>query len=141
MSVNKAQTDEEPDNLAAAAKGKVVSAMMRKHLVEGIVPVMVELKRLLEARRNPLLTQLMATMRVLLKEHKSEASIDGIRMLLFCSPILSSHFCPFSCSLVFYTMPILGTILHRSTMCSPIKAHQIALMRKAQSLPGLPQSL
>ena len=136
MSVNKAQTDEEPDNLAAAAKGKVVSAMMRKHLVEGIVPVMVELKRLLEARRNPLLTQLMATMRVLLKEHKSEASIDGMRMLLLCSPIL-----PIQLFSGFYTMPIFRTILHRSTMCSPIKAHQIALMRKAQSLPGLPQSL
>ena len=65
-------SEEEPENPAAAAKGKVVSAMMKKHLMEGIVPVMVELKRLLEAKRHPLMTQLMLTMRVLLKDHKSE---------------------------------------------------------------------
>ena len=70
--------DEEPENLTAAAKGKVVSAMMRKHLVEGIVPVMVELKKLLETRRHPLLNQLMITMRALLKDHKSEVCLTQI---------------------------------------------------------------
>jgi len=68
--------NEEGDNPAAAAagaaKGKVVSAMMRKHLVEGMVPVLAEVKRMLEAQRHPLLPDLMLTMRVLLKDHKSE---------------------------------------------------------------------
>lgn len=58
---------------AGAAKGKVVSAMMRKHLVERMVPIFVELKRMLEARRHPLLQSLMLTLRVLLKDHKNEA--------------------------------------------------------------------
>lgn len=75
--------EDDAENPAAAAKGKVVSAMMRKHLVEGIVPVMVELKRLLEAKNHPLLSQLMLAMRVLLKDHKSEVSPS-------CSPAFAS---------------------------------------------------
>ena len=70
-----AAEDEEADNLAAAAgaaKGKVVSAMMRKHVVEGMVPILAELKRMLQERRHPLLNNMMATLRVLLKDHKSE---------------------------------------------------------------------
>ena len=69
--------DGDADSLAAAtgvAKGRVVSAMMRKHLVEGMVPVMAELKRMLEARRHPLLANMMLALRVLLKDHKSEVS-------------------------------------------------------------------
>ena len=76
--------DEEPESVAAAAgaaRGKVVSAMMRKHLVEGMVPVLAELKRMLEACRHSLLHQLMLTLRVLLKDHKSEVSCDHITLL------------------------------------------------------------
>jgi hypothetical protein len=46
--------------------------MMKKYLAEGMVPVLLELKRLLEARRSPLLGDLLATLRALLKEHRSE---------------------------------------------------------------------
>ena len=75
VSRSSAAEEEEGDPLAAAAgaaKGKVVSAMMRKHLVEGMIPVLAELKRMLQDRRHPLLSNMMATLRVLLKDHKSE---------------------------------------------------------------------
>ena len=75
MSRGGAADEEEPESAVAAAgaaRGKVVSAMMRKHLVEGMVPVLVDLKRLLEAGRHPLLIELMATMRALLLDHKHE---------------------------------------------------------------------
>lgn len=35
---------------ARAAQGKLVSAMMKKHLVEGVVPLLVELKHMLQVR-------------------------------------------------------------------------------------------
>ena len=77
MSVSKKESAEDEEapsaaSLAGAAKGKVVSAMMRKHLVEGMVPVLAELKRHLEAARHPLLGDLLLTLRVLLKDHKHE---------------------------------------------------------------------
>lgn len=55
-----------------AAKGKLVSAMMKKYLAEGMVPVLLDLKRILEAARSPLLGDLLATFKALLKEHKNE---------------------------------------------------------------------
>ena len=55
-----------------AAKSKVVGAMMRKHLVEAGIPVLAELKRMLEAQRHRLLGPLMTTLQVLLKDHKHE---------------------------------------------------------------------
>lgn len=51
---------------------QVVSAMMRKHLVESMVPILVELKRTLQAQKHPLLGDMMVTLRVLLKDHKTE---------------------------------------------------------------------
>ena len=56
-----------------AAKGRLVGAMMKKYLAEGMVPVLAELKRALEAARHPLLGDLLATLRALLREHKAEA--------------------------------------------------------------------
>ena len=56
-----------------AAKGRLVSAMMKKYLGEGMVPVLLELKRCLEAARHPLLADLLAALRALLRDHKNEA--------------------------------------------------------------------
>ncbi len=46
--------------------------MMKKHLVEGVVPVLVELKRSLQEARHPLLGEVMACLGALLKDYKSE---------------------------------------------------------------------
>lgn len=47
---------------------------MKKHLVEGVVPVLIELKRTLEGLRHWLLGDLLTCIRALLKDHKSEVS-------------------------------------------------------------------
>ena len=52
--------------------GLQVSAMMKKHLVEGVVPVLIELKRSLEGLRHRLLGDLLTCIRALLKDHKNE---------------------------------------------------------------------
>ncbi|GLI65850.1 hypothetical protein VaNZ11_009480, partial [Volvox africanus] len=57
---------------AAKARGKLVGAMMRKHLTESVVPLMVELRYMLQAQKHPLLGSLMLCMASLLREHKSE---------------------------------------------------------------------
>jgi len=58
--------------IAGAAKGRLVSQMMKKHLVEAVIPVIIELKRMMEASRHPLLAELMAAAAALLKDHKTE---------------------------------------------------------------------
>ena len=70
-----AADSEEPGSLetaAGAAKGRAVSAVMKRYLVEKMLPILVELKRLLEARQHPLLGDLMTTLTTLLKDHKAE---------------------------------------------------------------------
>lgn len=57
---------------AAKAKGKIVSAMMKKHLVEGVVPVLIELKHMLQEARHPLLGPLMTCIASMLKDYKNE---------------------------------------------------------------------
>ncbi|CAM6126204.1 unnamed protein product [Calypogeia fissa] len=67
---------EEDDGGAAAAiaavKGRVVTQLMKKNLVQNAVPIFIELKRLLESRNSPLLGLLMECMRVMLKDYKNE---------------------------------------------------------------------
>ncbi len=52
-----------------------VSAMMKKHLVEGVVPVLIELKCTLEGLRHWLLGDLLTCIRALLKDHKNEVCL------------------------------------------------------------------
>ena len=62
----------EAATIVGAAKGRLVSQMMKKHLVEAVVPVIIELKRIMEAERHPLLSELMTAAAALLKDHKTE---------------------------------------------------------------------
>ena len=57
---------------AGAARTHLVSVMMKKHLVEAVIPVIVELRRIMEACHHPLLGDLMAAAAALLKDHKGE---------------------------------------------------------------------
>ena len=50
--------------------------MMKKHLVEGVVPVLIELKRALEGQQHWLLRDLLAAIRMLLKDYKHEVSVE-----------------------------------------------------------------
>ena len=73
-------------SVASAAKGKLVSSMMKKYLAEAMVPMLLELRRALEAARHPLLGQLLATLASLLKEHKHE-----VRPQVYSVPLLFSY--------------------------------------------------
>ncbi|GLC77673.1 hypothetical protein PLESTF_001971200 [Pleodorina starrii] len=57
---------------ATKARGKLVGAMMKKHLAESVVPLMVELRYMLQAQKHPLLGSLMLCMASLLRDFKSE---------------------------------------------------------------------
>jgi condensin-2 complex subunit D3 len=61
-----------PAEAAARARGRLVSSMMRKHLVESVVPVLVELRRLLQEQRHPLQGDLLAAAAAMLRDYKSE---------------------------------------------------------------------
>jgi condensin-2 complex subunit D3 len=57
---------------AQRARGRLVSSMMRKHLVESVVPVLVELRRLLQEQRHPLQGDLLSAAAAMLRDYKSE---------------------------------------------------------------------
>ncbi|XP_020573844.1 condensin-2 complex subunit D3 [Phalaenopsis equestris] len=59
-----------------AAKGRVVTQVAKKNLVQHAVPIFIELKRLLESKNSPLMGSLMDCLRVLLKDYRKE--IDEI---------------------------------------------------------------
>ncbi|KAL5541868.1 hypothetical protein UlMin_009578 [Ulmus minor] len=61
---------------AAAARGRVITQVVKKGLVQNMVPIFIELKRLLESKNSPLIGSLMECLRVLLKDYKNE--IDEI---------------------------------------------------------------
>jgi hypothetical protein len=72
---NTGDEDVEEDAAATAmadARGKLVSSIMKKNLMENVVPTLIELRALLTDKRSPLAGTLMATLRVLLKDYKSE---------------------------------------------------------------------
>ncbi|KAK1295211.1 hypothetical protein QJS10_CPA16g01530 [Acorus calamus] len=56
----------------AAARGRVVSQVAKKNLIQNAVPIFIELKRLLESKKNPLTGCLMECLRILLKDYKNE---------------------------------------------------------------------
>lgn len=56
----------------AAVKGRVVTQLAKRNLVQNAIPIFIELKRLLESRNSPLTGMLMECMRVMLKEYKNE---------------------------------------------------------------------
>ncbi|KAF7834509.1 condensin-2 complex subunit D3 [Senna tora] len=60
----------------AAARGKAITQIVKKGLIQNTVPIFIELKRLLESKNSPLVGSLMECLRVLLKDYKNE--IDEI---------------------------------------------------------------
>jgi hypothetical protein len=60
--------------MIAAAKGRLLTKVMKRNVIENIVPIVVELKHLLEQRRSPLLRSLMAFLRELMRDHREEVS-------------------------------------------------------------------
>eukprot|EP00268_Persea_americana_P021801 TRINITY_DN21706_c0_g1_i1.p1 TRINITY_DN21706_c0_g1~~TRINITY_DN21706_c0_g1_i1.p1 ORF type:complete len:1185 (+),score=294.56 TRINITY_DN21706_c0_g1_i1:141-3557(+) len=59
-----------------AARGRVVTQVAKKNLIQNAIPIFIELKRLLESKNSPLTGCLMECLRILLKDYKNE--IDDI---------------------------------------------------------------
>jgi condensin-2 complex subunit D3 len=55
--------------------------MVKKNVLENIVPIIIELKHFLEKHHSPLLRALMEYLKELLKDYKNE--IDGILLFIF----------------------------------------------------------
>ncbi|XP_040385853.1 condensin-2 complex subunit D3 [Oryza brachyantha] len=55
-----------------AAKGRAVTQVAKKNLIQIAIPIFIELKRLLEGKNSPLTGCLMECLRALLKDYKSE---------------------------------------------------------------------
>ncbi len=65
--------DENPEaQKLADAKGKILSKLVKKNVMENIVPIVLELKQLLETNRSPLLGNLIEYLKELMKEYKDE---------------------------------------------------------------------
>ncbi|KAJ6852644.1 condensin-2 complex subunit D3 [Iris pallida] len=64
--------DEGEGGALHAAKGRVVTHVAKKNLIQNAVPIFIELKRLLESKNSPLIGCLMDCLRSLLKDYKNE---------------------------------------------------------------------
>ncbi|VAI24226.1 unnamed protein product [Triticum turgidum subsp. durum] len=59
-------------NALQAAKGRAVTQVAKKNLIQIAIPIFIELKRLLESKNSPLTGCLMECLRTLLKDYKNE---------------------------------------------------------------------
>ncbi|KAM3279484.1 hypothetical protein ACQJBY_046701 [Aegilops geniculata] len=59
-------------NALQAAKGRAVTQVAKKNLIQIAIPIFIELKRLLESKNSPLTGCLMECLRALLKDYKNE---------------------------------------------------------------------
>jgi hypothetical protein len=67
----------------AAAKGKLLTKVSKKHMVDIVVPILVQLKIMLEKNKSPLLRQLMVLLVDVMKQYKKE-----VRDTLAYDPVL-----------------------------------------------------
>lgn len=65
---------EEKEKALAAAKGKLLSKIVKKNVIENIVPIIIHLKHLLEEKHSPLLGPLMQYLTDMMKDYKNEIS-------------------------------------------------------------------
>lgn len=64
-----------------ALNGKLFDQVLKKHVQENVVPVIIELKRVLEKQKSPVLKQLMDYLQSLMSDYKSE--INGMPVCIF----------------------------------------------------------
>eukprot|EP00958_Prasinococcus_capsulatus_P003480 scaffold318_cov396-Prasinococcus_capsulatus_cf.AAC.3 len=68
---------------AAAAKGKLVNSMMKKNLVENLVPILIELKELLRLKQSSMQSHFMLCMCAMLKDYKVRRQPSAILASVF----------------------------------------------------------
>ncbi|KAJ0458861.1 putative armadillo-like helical, condensin subunit 1/Condensin-2 complex subunit D3 [Helianthus annuus] len=62
----------EEDVTENAIKGRVITQVVKKSLIQNTIPIFIELKRLLESKNSRLTGSLMECLRILLKDYKNE---------------------------------------------------------------------
>lgn len=72
-----------------ALNGKLFEQVLKKHVQENVVPVIIELKRVLENKKSPVLKQLMEYLQSLMSDYKSE--INGMYLMFSnCKEMLAA---------------------------------------------------
>mmetsp|Transcript_31409 Transcript_31409/g.61213 ORF Transcript_31409/g.61213 Transcript_31409/m.61213 type:complete len:1474 (+) Transcript_31409:38-4459(+) len=66
------ENKEQADMKIQAARGKFLSKVVKKNTMENVVPILIELKRILEKQQSPLLRNLMFLLKELLSDYKTE---------------------------------------------------------------------
>ncbi|PRP83328.1 condensin-2 complex subunit D3 [Planoprotostelium fungivorum] len=69
---SKAVVDNEEEEQVQAAREKLLSKIIKKNVLENIVPIVIEMKRFLEKHHSPLLKNLMQYIANIMKDFKSE---------------------------------------------------------------------
>lgn len=66
--------DQEPtlEDKIEQTKGKLLAKVIKKHIGENVIPVIVELKRALEKQRSPLLKNIMEYLKLIMTDYKTE---------------------------------------------------------------------
>ncbi|KAL4565790.1 hypothetical protein LXL04_029896 [Taraxacum kok-saghyz] len=65
-------TEMEEETGENAVRGRVITQVVKKGLIQNTIPIFIELKRLLESKNSPLSGSLMECLRTLLKDYKNE---------------------------------------------------------------------
>lgn len=86
MSRSISEDDDAGTEAIAQAQGKLVAQVVKKNLVENIIPVLIQLKHTMENQKSPLLAALMGCLRELMKQHKNE-----LQVLLAADPQLAKE--------------------------------------------------
>eukprot|EP01119_Soliformovum_irregulare_P025524 TRINITY_DN9493_c0_g1_i1.p1 TRINITY_DN9493_c0_g1~~TRINITY_DN9493_c0_g1_i1.p1 ORF type:complete len:1075 (-),score=286.46 TRINITY_DN9493_c0_g1_i1:69-3293(-) len=71
-SSKKAVDDEDEEAAVAAAKEKILTKIVKKNVLENIVPIIIEMKHLLEKNHSPLIKDLMEYLIDMMKDYKDE---------------------------------------------------------------------
>ena len=70
--VQAAQASRAKGAALALARGKLISALVKKNAMENIIPILIDLKRTFERKQSPLLRYLMLYLKELLKDYRKE---------------------------------------------------------------------
>lgn len=78
--------DDATSEILLQAQGKLVAQVVKKNLIENILPILIQLKHTMENQKSPLLAPLMVCFRELMKQHKNE-----VQVLLAADPQLAKE--------------------------------------------------
>ena len=66
--------DDRAGMVLEAAKKQIISGVVKKNVIENIIPIIIALKHKLEAARSPLMHELFSYLRKLMDDYKNEVT-------------------------------------------------------------------